>query len=82
MHSGGAYPPTGEACAMNTEGKKSFLIQAAYYGLIAIAAFLALRFLVPPLSPFILGFFFAWVLHKPAMAVGKEKQRFLIAAAQ
>jgi len=57
---------------MNTESKKSFLIQAAYYGLIAIAAFLALRYLVPPLSPFILGFFFAWVLHKPAMAVGKK----------
>lgn len=57
---------------MNTESKKSFLIQAAYYAFIAILAFLAIRFLLPPLGPFIFGFFFAWLLHKPAIAVGKK----------
>ena len=57
---------------MNTESKKSFLIHAAYYAFIAILAFLALRFLLPPLSPFVFGFIFAWVLHKPAMVVGKK----------
>lgn len=57
---------------MNTEGKKSFLIHAAYYAFIAILAVLAIRFLLPPLSPFIFGFFFAWVLHKPAKAVGQK----------
>ena len=57
---------------MNTEGKKSFLIHAAYYAFIAILAILAIRFLLPPLSPFMFGFFFAWVLHKPAKAVGQK----------
>jgi len=57
---------------MNTESKKSFLIHAAFYAFIAAVAYLVLRFLVPPLSPFIFGFFFAWVLHKPAMMVGEK----------
>ena len=57
---------------MNTEGKKSFLIHAAYYAFIIIVAVLVIRFLLPPLSPFIFGFFFAWLLHKPAKAVGQK----------
>ena len=57
---------------MNTEGKKNFLIQAAFYGLIAALFFLAIRFLLPPLAPFVAGFFFAWVLNKPAQAVAKK----------
>ena len=57
---------------MNTESKKSFLIQVAYYGFIAASIFLAIRFLLPPLAPFVAGFFFAWVLNKPAQAVGRK----------
>lgn len=72
MPSGRVSLTAGEACAMNTDSKKSFLIQAAYYSFIAILAFLAIRFLLPPLSPFILGFFFAWLLHKPAMAISRR----------
>jgi len=57
---------------MNVDGKKSFLIHAAYYGVIAAAAYLGIRYLLPPLSPFVAGFFFAWLLHKPAKAIGEK----------
>lgn len=57
---------------MSVENKKNFLIHAAYYGVIAALAFLGLRYLLPPLSPFVAGFLFAWALHKPAKAVGKK----------
>ena len=57
---------------MNAESKKNFLIHAAYYGFIAALAFLGIRYLLPPLSPFVAGFFFAWVLHKPAQAIGRK----------
>lgn len=57
---------------MDTEGKKSVLIHAAYYGMIAGLAFLAIRYLLPPLSPFVAGFLFAWLLHRPAKAVGQR----------
>ena len=57
---------------MNTEGKKSFLIHAAFYGVIAIFAYIFLRYLLPPLSPFVAGFAFAWLLHKPAKALGRK----------
>ena len=72
MYSSGRDLLFGEACARNTEGKKNFLIQAAFYGLIAALFFLAIRFLLPPLAPFVAGFFFAWVLNKPAQAVAKK----------
>ena len=57
---------------MNVDGKKSFIIHAAYYGVIAAIAYVALRYLLPPLSPFVAGFFFAWLLHKPAKAIGEK----------
>ena len=57
---------------MNVDSKKNFLIYAAYYGIIAAAAFFAIRYLLPPLSPFVAGFFFAWLLHKPAKAIGEK----------
>ena len=57
---------------MSLEKKKSFIIQAAYYGLILLVALAAIRFLLRPLLPFILGFIFAWFLHKPAGALARK----------
>ena len=57
---------------MDTEGKKSILIHAAYYGMIAGLAVLFIRYLLPPLAPFVAGFLFAWLLHKPAKALAKR----------
>ena len=61
-----------EAPTMNTENKKNFLIHAAYYGIIVALAYFTLRYLLPPLSPFVVGFVFAWLLHKPAKAIGQK----------
>ena len=57
---------------MNLEKKRAFLIQAAYYAVIAAIAAIALRYLLNPLLPFICGFVFAWFLHKPAVALGRK----------
>ena len=57
---------------MNLDKKKNFLICAAYYGVIAAAALFALRYLLPPLAPFVAGFVIAWLLHKPAKALGAK----------
>ncbi len=57
---------------MNLEKKKAFIIQVAYYGLIAVIALVALKFLFAPLLPFILGFICAWFIHKPARALARR----------
>ena len=51
---------------MNVERKKDFLIHAAYYAVILIIFLLFLRYLFPPLSPFIFGILVAWGLQRPA----------------
>ncbi|MBP3655602.1 MAG: sporulation integral membrane protein YtvI [Clostridia bacterium] len=57
---------------MDIERKKAFLVQAAYYGAIGAAVLLALKYLFPPLSPFIAGFAIAWLLHRPSKALSKK----------
>ena len=57
---------------MNTEKKRTFLINAAYYGAIVLIAYFAMRYLLGPLSPFIAGFIIAWLLYKPSMALSRR----------
>ena len=57
---------------MNTEKKRTFLINAAYYGAIVAIAYFAMRYLLGPLSPFIAGFIIAWLLYKPSMALARR----------
>lgn len=52
--------------------KKNFLIQLAYYGSIIAMGYLFLRYLLPPLSPFVVGFVIAWFLNKPSKALGRK----------
>ena len=54
------------------ERKKNFLVQLAYYGSIVALSYLFLRYILPPLSPFIFGFAIAWLLNKPAKALSKK----------
>ena len=51
---------------MNLEKQKRFLVQAAFYGTIAALVYVALKFLLPTLIPFILAFLIVWLLRKPA----------------
>ena len=48
---------------MTVESKKNFLIHAAFYGVLLIAAALFMTYLFEPLCPFIFGFLIAWLLQ-------------------
>lgn len=57
---------------MSTEKQKQFLIRVAYFGVIAIGLYFALRYLLSPLMPFLIGFVIAWLFHKPSRAIAKK----------
>lgn len=57
---------------MQIEKQKNFLIQLAYYGSLIALGYLFLRYLLPPLSPFVIGFLIAWILNRPSKALGKK----------
>lgn len=50
---------------MITEKRKNFLINFTYFAVIVVMALLFLLYVAPLASPFIIGFFIAWVLQKP-----------------
>ena len=47
---------------MNTQQKKDFLINAAYWGFIALVAYLVIQYILPITVPFILGFLVAYLI--------------------
>ena len=53
------------------EHKKEFLIQIAYYGCLAAFVYLAVRYLLPVLYPFVFAGIFAALLLKPARFLAK-----------
>lgn len=57
---------------MTVEKKKAFLIQAAFYGVLLIAAALFMTYLFGPLCPFIIGFLIAWLLQRPAKSIARK----------
>ena len=57
---------------MKVEKRKDFLIHAAYYAVIIIAFLIFMRYLFPPLGPFIVGILVAWGLQRPATALAKK----------
>lgn len=57
---------------MEVEKRKDFLIHAAYYAVIGIALLLFIRYLFPPLSPFLVGILVAWGLQRPATALARK----------
>lgn len=50
---------------MVTEKRKAFLVNFAYFGVILLLAFLALRYALPLLMPFAIAFAIAYILKKP-----------------
>ena len=54
------------------EAKKRFLINIMYFALILIIGFIALKYLLPLLFPFILGFIIAAMLQKPIAFVSRK----------
>lgn len=63
------------------ELKKKFILNAAYYALIVVAIIGIWKYIVPPLTPFIIGFFIAAILQWPIKKFGQNShQRKRIAA--
>ncbi len=52
---------------MNLDKQKKFLISFAFYGILAAGVFLACKYLMPPLMPFVIGFLVALLLRRPAL---------------
>lgn len=50
---------------MRTEKRKNFLINVSYFGIIAVALFVLLRYVLPLVTPFAVAFVIAYLLKKP-----------------
>ena len=50
---------------MGTEKRKTFLLNFAYFGVLAALAYAALRYLLPLTAPFVIGFLIAYMLKGP-----------------
>lgn len=57
---------------MNFEKQQKLLISIAYYGILIAGIYLVIRFLVPPMTPFIIGLVVAWLLRRPAMFISTK----------
>ena len=57
---------------MRTEKRRNFLIHFSYFALLVLAAFVFVRFLLPPLAPFVIAFVIAYLLKAPIRLL-KEK---------
>ena len=50
---------------MNLEKKRSFIINILYYGLMVLIVFVLLKYALPLLAPFVIGFVIAYLLKRP-----------------
>ena len=50
---------------MQIEKYRKFLITFAYFAVLALLAFVILRYALPMLSPFVIGFVIAYALRRP-----------------
>lgn len=57
---------------MNTEKQRRFLISLLYYAAIVLGIWLAARYLLTPLMPFIIGFLIACLLHRPSAFIARK----------
>ncbi len=57
---------------MNLERQKNLLISIAYYGVIIAAVCVVIRFLVPPMTPFLIGMCVALLLRKPSVFINEK----------
>ncbi len=57
---------------MKTEKKRAFLINFAYFGVIAAIALLAFRYVFPIVTPFVIAFVIAYFLQRPVRFLEKK----------
>lgn len=54
---------------MKLEQRKAFLIKFCYWGVIALCAYMIVKFLLPVLFPIVAAYAIAYVLDKPACRI-------------
>lgn len=54
------------------EGKKAFIVNFFYYGLLLAIAFVVIKYIMPWLAPFVLAFIVASILNKPINFIAKS----------
>ena len=66
---------------MNLEKKRSFIINILYYGLMVLIVFVLLKYALPLLAPFVIGFVIAYLLKRPIrfVSVKRKANRKLVA---
>ena len=66
---------------MNLEKKRSFIINILYYGLMVLIVFVLLKYALPLLAPFVIGFVIAYLLKRPIrfVSVKLKANRKLVA---
>ena len=68
---------------METEKRRAFIIDFAYLALMLVTAFIVLKYALPLLAPFVIGFIIAYILRKPIrfLAAKLRLNRKLVAVA-
>lgn len=57
---------------MNLEKQKKFLISFTFYGILIACVYLIFRFLLPPMTPFLIGIIVAWLLRRPTLFLAER----------
>lgn len=57
---------------MESNRKKEFLLNAAYYGILILGFYLFCAYLLSPMLPFLLGFLVAWLLRRPSVLLSQK----------
>ena len=57
---------------MEIEKKKIFIINCAYFGILALFAFFILKYCLPMLSPFVAAFLIAYLLRRPIRFLARK----------
>lgn len=57
---------------MGTERKRAFIINVIYYAIMVVAAFAVIKWGLPMLAPFVVGFVIAYLLRWPTDCVSKK----------
>ncbi len=68
---------------MDLEKQKRFLIRGAFYAASAALIYVALKYFLPILMPFLLAFFIVWLLRQPALWTAKKlhlPQKYVVVA--
>ena len=57
---------------MNQEKRKAFIVNFLYFGILAMLIYLAIKYALPMVMPFALGFIIAYMLRRPSLFLSRK----------